>query len=90
MESNKRTSVKVPRFHGKQGEDYALWRLRLRAARRVKGVWNVVSHTCTSSTATNGTLELPAESVRYQTKREKASGIIISALGDAPFGLFWM
>ena len=33
------SGMKLPRFHGNRGEDYGLWRHRLRAACRVKGVW---------------------------------------------------
>ena len=46
------SGMKQPRFHGNRGEDYGLWRHRLRAACRVKGVWGVVDTTQTSSTTT--------------------------------------
>ena len=84
-ESNSGTGIKIPRFHGKRGEDYGLWRLRLRAACRVKGVWNVVESSSDSSTATDAASgETDTAPSRNIAKLEKASGIIISALGDAP------
>ena len=83
MDTN--SGIKISRFHGRRGEDYALWRHRLRAACRVKGVWGVVDTSTESSVTTDLT---DAERVRIDSrtraKREKASGIIISALGDAP------
>ena len=87
VETNSGTGIKIPRFHGKRGDDYGLWRLRLRAACRVKGVWNVVDRTA-SSTSTSETTHpgttAASESAKRVAKREKASGLIISALGDAP------
>ena len=75
-------------------ENYGLWRLRIRAARRVKGVWNVVesnesgiSDTITSSGGVSSlcvTISAAKSSSSIKIKREKASGIIISALGDYP------
>ena len=86
------TSITLPRFHGRRGEDYALWRHRLRAICRIKGVWNVVNTGIASSESTENTNdsnpvasdEAPSINARVLAKREKASGIIISALGDAP------
>ena len=82
-ESTGSSEIKIPRFHGRRDEDYGLWRLRLRAACRVKGLWNVVdtSSSATSSESTSTTVPDPGRRI---AKREKASGIIISALGDAP------
>ena len=76
--------MKLPRFHGNRGEDYGLWRHILRAACRFKGVWGVVDTTQTSSTTTDSTPDQAYDSPRTMARREKASGIIISALGDAP------
>lgn len=87
------SSLKLVRFHGKRGEDYGLWRMRLRAACRVKGVWNVVestSETTLASTSQEKDSQQPSSSVtasekeKHLEKLEKASAIIISALGDAP------
>lgn len=78
------SGMKIPRFHGRRGEDYGLWRHRLRAACRVKGVWRVVDSLSDSTTSTESTAGPSTSSVRDQVKREKASGIIISSLGDAP------
>ena len=36
------SGLRIPRFEGNRGEDYGLWRFRLRAACRVKGLWDVV------------------------------------------------
>lgn len=78
-------SIKIPRFNGRRDDDYGLWRHRLRAACRSKGVWGVVSPplTTTDTTAT-GLESTPEASALVLSKREKASGIIICALGDAP------
>lgn len=38
IESETTSDVKSPRFHGKRGEDYVLWRHRLRATCRINGV----------------------------------------------------
>jgi hypothetical protein len=37
--NNSSSSHRSPRFHGKRGEDYGLWRLRLRTACRTKKLW---------------------------------------------------
>jgi len=78
------TGMKIPRFNGKRGEDYGLWRHRLRAACRIKGVWGVVDATSSASTSTQGTIPTDTADARTLAKREKASAIIICALGDAP------
>lgn len=89
------SSLKLVRFHGKRGEDYGLWRMRLRAACRVKGVWKVVestsettSQTSLASTSLEKDSQQPSSSVsvpeKHLEKLEKASAIIISTLGDAP------
>ena len=86
------TGVKIPRFHGRRGEDYALWRHRLRAMCRINGVWNVVNTGMGPSASTQSTndadpsvsAEVSRINARVLAKREKVSGIIISALGDAP------
>ena len=86
------TGISIPRFHGRRGEDYALWRHRLRAICRIKGVWNVVNTGMAPSESTQSTndgdprvsAEAPKINARVLAKREMASGIIISALGNAP------
>lgn len=88
------TSTKIPRFHGRRGEDYGLWRLRLRAACRVKGIWNVVNTSQSIAQAadvqssTSNVTVAKGDSRGSQTdlitRTEKASGLIISALGNAP------
>lgn len=54
---NGSTEIKLPRFHGRRGEEYGLWRLRLRVACRVKEVWGVVKNQsgAVSTTGTVGT-----------------------------------
>lgn len=42
VESEKFSGMKIFRFHGHRGEDYELWRYRLRAACGFKGIWGVV------------------------------------------------
>lgn len=76
--------MKLPRFNGKRGEDYGMWRHRLRAVCRLKGVWFVVDTSSSSGTVTESTEEFDHSSPRLIAKREKASGIIISSLGDSP------
>lgn len=77
-------SVKIPRFHGRRGDDYNLWRHRLREACRIKNLWGVVHNQNTPSDATQDTPSPSPIDGRTLAKREKACGIIISALGDAP------
>jgi len=87
VESDTTSGIKIPRFHGKRGEDYALWRLHLRAACRVKGVWSVVATNADSTAATStdaASAATTAQAAKRLAKREKASGMIISALGDSP------
>lgn len=79
--------IKIPFFHGRRGEHYGTWRLRLRAACRLKGVWDVVESLSTlsdSSTTTTATTQCQLHSSRNIVKKEKASRIIISALHDSP------
>ena len=86
VDNSKSNVLRIPRFHGRRGEDYGLWRLRLRAACRVKGVWHIVSEDTEHSTATSSasTALSDADKHKLTSKKEKASGIIISALGDSP------
>ena len=60
--------------------------MRLRAICRIKGVWSVVENKITTeqSEPSSGTTENVSAATRSTAKKEKASGIIISALGDAP------
>lgn len=84
-ESNDRTSVtNIPRFHGKGGEDYGLWRLRLRAACRVKGVWKYVDKSLSATPSRDTSESTGTDQIKLSTKLEKASAMIISALGDSP------
>ena len=86
VERESSTSFKIPRFKGKHGEDYCLWRMRLRAICRIKGVWSVVENKITTEQceSSSTTTENISAATRSTTKKEKASGIIISALGDDP------
>lgn len=91
VESETGSGIKIPRFHGRRGEDYGLWRLRLRAACRIKGVWKVVESSSTVSEASGTSSEASGVAIasapvstRTVANLEKASGMIISALGDAP------
>ena len=81
MDGSSRTS-RVPVFNGTSQDDYGLWRLRLRAELRTKGVWKYVNPNTSSSTSstTSGTTAL-ADNVEVL---EKASAIIISSIGDGP------
>ena len=82
------SGVKIPRFHGRRGDDYTLWRHRLRAACRIKNVWSVVNVLNSTTSSASGTIEPSTPTVvsppGSAAKREMACGIIISALGDAP------
>lgn len=94
-DASQSSTTKIPRFNGRRGEDYGLWRLRLRAACRVKGVWNLVDTSrvvfASDEISTDGQSSFSVNppkvmSVKEKEKRidklEKASGIIISALGN--------
>lgn len=83
-ESGGSSGIKIPRFHGHRYEDYGLWRLSLRAACRVKGVWGMVEEKSESASSTSTAADIEMKSSRRLEKIEKASGIIISFLGDAP------
>ena len=86
-ESCRTTILKIPRFHGRRGENYSLWRLRLRAACRIKGVWDLVTEEASSSSSaasSRSTTITDADKRKLTTKLEKVSGMIISALGDSP------
>lgn len=78
---------KLPCFYGKRGEDYGLWRHRLRLACRMKGVWNIVTNECSTSETTETTTAATTgigAAVFSTNMNEKASAIIISTLGDSP------
>ena len=83
MDGDRTSITKLPRFHGKRGEDYGIWRLRLRAACRMKGVWNLVDKDSSAAT-TESSQSTTLEQERHSAKLEKASAIIISALGNSP------
>eukprot|EP00171_Calliarthron_tuberculosum_P008425 IDg8425t1 len=92
IDTESMSTIKIPRFHGRRGDYYGLWRLRLRAICRVKGLWSVVEagsfhpfEASTTSSAQDAPSSVGAPIIAKNTaKLEKASGIIISALGDAP------
>lgn len=85
VESNRTSASRIPRFHGKRGEDYGLWRLRLRAACRISGVWNLVENGISGSSATESSCDnSDKDKQKLNVKLEKCSGMIISALGDSP------
>jgi gag-polypeptide of LTR copia-type len=71
------SSHKIPRFNGKRGEDYGLWRLRLRAACRAQRLWSLVDAAATRATATSTSDDVTVN-------KERACSIIIAALGDSP------
>lgn len=84
-DTTRTNSTKIPHFHGKRGEDYGLWRMRLRAACRVKGLWNLIEVSTSIPTerdARDSTVD--AEQHKFKHNLEKASGMIISALGNTP------
>lgn len=82
-EFQKETNVifRIPQFNGIRIEDYVLCRMRLGSSCRFTGVWDVAekphSDLASSSSATPSSTTL-----RTTEKREKASAIIIHALGD--------
>lgn len=74
---------KIPRFQERRCEDYVLWHLHLRAAFRVKVVYSILeTGSFSSNAATTRTETTITDSDRLSTKLEKASGMIISALGN--------
>ena len=75
-------NLRIPRFNGSRTDDYGLWRMRLRAACRMKGVWDVVENLSGDSASSTSSTSANPGSPGTSKKREKASGIIISALGD--------
>lgn len=80
-------ALKILRFHGLRNEDFALWRMRLRAICLVKGLWEVVESDLTPTTEASSSSSSASKSTKLSgtgDKLEKASGIIISALGDSP------
>lgn len=77
------SGIKIHRFHERRGEPYGLWNHLLRAACRVKNVWRVMDSSSLME-STDYTESAPFSYARVLAKRERACGIIISALGDAP------
>jgi hypothetical protein len=73
---NSSSSDRIPRFTGKRGEDYGLWRLRLHGACRAKKLWPLVDPDvkCGSS------ISAPE---KVAENKELACSIIVAALGDA-------
>lgn len=88
-DSDHDSNRKIPRFHGRKSDEYAVWRLRLRAVCQTKGPWNVV---CADSKVDNSDKADDDTKKDDTSKKEKASTIIISALGDSPCVLLhiWM
>ena len=83
IEEETSVSLRIPRFNGSRTDDYGLWRMRLRAACRVKGVWDAVEESPGDAASSSSTSKAKSGSSKSMKKREKASGIIISGLGDA-------
>lgn len=80
-EADKLLAFKFPRFHGKRGEDYGLWRLRLRAALRVRILWSLTRKS--SEPLASQTIS-EAYQALITLKLQKASRIIISAVRNSP------
>lgn len=81
---NTSIGMKMPRFHGRRSEDYGPWRHRSRAARLVKGVWPFVESNYTFSDAAASSETSPVQFEKISARLAKVSGILISALSDAP------
>eukprot|EP00171_Calliarthron_tuberculosum_P002471 IDg2471t1 len=84
-ESDERTSShKLPCFNAGRRDDYGLWRLRLRAACRAKGVWRLVDPSISTKSPPNNELTDSTELTVGDSieKLEKACALIISALGN--------
>lgn len=82
------SGLSISRLHGKRVEDYGLWRMRLKALCRLKRVWEVVQKPKTSSSDATAmpsfSISTPENQDSASEKVEKASAIIILALGHAP------
>ena len=100
-ELGKTSTTEIPGYYGRRGEDYGLWRLRLRAACRVKGLWRICDPSQSETTLNETSSDVQSSTVRDANttsvekvvvieqgvtieKLVKASGLIISALGNAP------
>ena len=67
---------RVAKFHGKRGEDYALWKMRMQAVFIGKDVWSEIDP-----------LQQPTETETPETQRSKkakAVMLLVNALGDTP------
>lgn len=73
--------LKIRWFHGQDNDNYGLRRMRLRATCRIKGVWDAVEPTTEAMSDSSTTSSVDP---RLKSTREKASGIITSALSDTP------
>lgn len=51
--------LRVPRFHGKRGEDYNMWSMRPRAASKIKILWDAILSSCTCSEGRSSEIALP-------------------------------
>jgi hypothetical protein len=71
------SSHKIPRFNGKRGEDYGLWRLGLRAACRAKKLWSLVDPAATRAPTTSTSDDVTEN-------KGRACSIIIAALLRVP------
>jgi hypothetical protein len=74
---NSSSSHRIPRFHGKRGEDYGLRRLRLRAACRAKKLWSLGDPAVVGDSS-------KSVSEKVAEFKECACSIIIASLGDSP------
>lgn len=71
----------VPKFNDKATENFYIWKLGIRAILRTRGCLNVVLGTETRPTINAGTANTQE---MFGRKSEKATAIIITALGDRP------
>jgi hypothetical protein len=78
----RRTSCahKIPRFHGKRGEDYGLWRLRLRDVCCAKKLWHLFDPAAPSASRF-------LDSDQYFEEKERTRSIIFAALGNSPLNI---
>lgn len=76
------TGINIPKFHGKRGEDNNLCTARLCAVCRIKNAWHIIEPI--EEEFKDDKCEARISRKSRNVKKEKASGMIISALGNAP------
>lgn len=74
----------TPRFHGRNGDDYGLWLLKLRAACRIKRVWDIEESKTFVKEGFTSTKISDANKENVRQYMQTASGMITSALGSTP------